>query len=119
MRSAKGSDYRQPLVSGPTQPSLARKRRIEVLTVPPFAMPSLDLELHVSPDEMLDYYRGAARTVHAVAANGQTVNFPASALQRHITTEGIHGWFRLNFDEHHKFVRLERTDPSTGLDRMA
>ncbi len=82
-------------------------------------MPSLDLELHVSPEEMLDYYRGAARTVHAVATNGQTVNFPASALQRHVTTEGVHGWFRLDFDEQYKFIRLERAQPDRGLDRMA
>lgn len=82
-------------------------------------MPSLYLELHVSADDLLDYYRGQARTVHATAASGQTVNFPASAIQRFVTTEGVHGWFRLDFDEHHKFVRLDRCPPGTGLDHTA
>ncbi len=82
-------------------------------------MPSLYLEIHVGPDDLLDYYRGEARTVHARATNGQTVNFPASAIQRYVTTEGVHGWFRLEFDEHHKFVRLERCAPPTGFDGTA
>lgn len=82
-------------------------------------MPSLYLELRISPDEMLDYYRGTARTVHALATTGQTVNFPASAIQRFVTTEGVHGWFRLDFDEQHKFVGLERCPPPAGLDRTA
>jgi len=82
-------------------------------------MPSLYLELHVTADDLLDYYRGQARTVHAFATNGQTVNFPATAIQRFVTTEGVHGWFRLEFDEDHKFVRLERCAPPTGLDRTA
>lgn len=82
-------------------------------------MPSLYLELHVRPDDLLDYYRGQARTVHAQAANGQTVNFPASALQQFVTTEGVHGWFRLDFDGHHKLVGLERCTPPSGLDQTA
>lgn len=82
-------------------------------------MPSLCLELHVSPDDLLDYYRGQARTVHALATNGQTVNFPAAAIQRFVTTEGVHGWFQLEFDEHHKFVGLERCAPPTGFDCTA
>jgi hypothetical protein len=83
------------------------------------AMPALLLELHVSPDDLLDYYRGVARTVHTTAANGQTVNFPASALQRHVTVDGVHGWFRLEFDENNKFVRLDRQEMKPGLDERA
>lgn len=82
----------------------------------PAAMPSLLLELHVSADDLLDYYRGVARMVHATAANGQTVNFPAAALQRHVLKDGVHGWFRLEFDDQNKFLRLERTTPPAGFD---
>ena len=82
-------------------------------------MPSLFIELHVGPDELLDYYRGFARTVHATASTGQTVNFPATALQRHVAVEGVHGWFRLDFDEHHKFVGLERAELKSGFDHTA
>jgi hypothetical protein len=81
-------------------------------------MPSLVLELRISADDLLDYYRGVARTVHAVAVTGQTVNFPASALQRHVTEQGVHGWFRLEFDADQKFLRLDRLRSSDGFDRL-
>jgi len=79
-------------------------------------MPSLFIQLHVGPDELLNYYRGTARTVHATASTGQAVTFPASALQRHVAADGVHGWFRLDFDEQHKFVGLERAELKNGLD---
>lgn len=69
-------------------------------------MPDLILDLHISADRMLAYYRGEARTVHARATNGQTVQFPASVLQKHVGKDGIHGRFRMEFDENHKFVQL-------------
>ena len=74
-------------------------------------MPSLILELHIPAERFLDYYRGVARMAHATALNGQTVSFPAAALQRHVAPDGIHGWFELEFDDHRKFIRLDRTDP--------
>lgn len=70
-------------------------------------MPELIVELSISPDKMLAYYRGAARTVRARATTGQTVEFPAAALQRHVTLDGVQGRFRLVFDENNKFVRFE------------
>lgn len=82
-------------------------------------MPSLHIEIHFGPDEMLAYYRGLARTVHAMAAEGHTVNFPAAALQRHVTADGVHGWFRLDFDDRHRFIRLERMEGSPGVDHLA
>lgn len=71
-------------------------------------MPDLILDLHISAERMLAFYRGEARTVHAHATNGQTVQFPASVLQRHVTKDGVHGRFRMEFDENHKFLRLEQ-----------
>lgn len=56
---------------------------------------------------MLAYYRGDARAVRARATNGQSVQFPASVLQKHITEDGVHGRFRMEFDSNNKFVRLE------------
>lgn len=82
-------------------------------------MPSLQLELHIGPDELLAYYRGAARTVHATTVDGRTVNFPASALQRHVLNDGVQGFFRLDFDDNHKFIGLERIEPEQGINRLA
>lgn len=82
-------------------------------------MPYLDLQIDISADEMLQYYRGQARVVHALADNGQSVNFPASALQRYVTAEGVHGRFRLVFDQQHKLLSLEPATAGDGLDRRA
>lgn len=84
----------------------------------PTDMPSLHLELSIGPDELMAYYRGVAKTVHATSLDGRTVNFPVSALQRHIMTDGVRGRFRLDFDDNYKFVRLERIDPDAGIDRL-
>lgn len=70
-------------------------------------MPDLIFDLHISAEKMLGYYRGEVRNVFARATNGQTVQFPASVLQKHVGKDGIHGRFRMEFDENHKFVRLE------------
>jgi hypothetical protein len=39
------------------------------------------------------------------------VQFPASALQRLVTTDGIHGYFRIEFDQNYKFVGIEPVQP--------
>jgi hypothetical protein len=70
-------------------------------------MPDLIIDLHISTEKMLAYYRGEVLTVRARATNGQTVQFPVSVLQKHISADGIHGRYRMEFDEQHKFVRLE------------
>ena len=79
-------------------------------------MPSLTIQLRVSADEMLKYYRGEAATVYATASNGRTVQFPASALRQHVTADGVHGEFRLEFDDNHKLVRLEQVFPDAEID---
>ena len=71
-------------------------------------MPDLTLHLEIPAAQMLRYYRGQARAVQARATTGQLVQFPASALQRYVSPDGIHGTFRIEFDANFKFVRLER-----------
>lgn len=71
-------------------------------------MPALIFELNLSAEKMMGYYRGQIKTVVARATNGQSVQFPASALQKHVLQDGVHGHFRMEFDEQNKFVGLER-----------
>ena len=71
-------------------------------------MPRYEFHLHITPEEYLDYYCGTILHVVARCTGGQTVQFPASLLQRFVTAEGIHGTFALNCDEHHKCLGLER-----------
>jgi hypothetical protein len=67
-----------------------------------------EFRLDISAAQYLDYYRGAVLHVVARSATGQTVQFPASLLQRFVTTEGIHGRFVLTCDQNHKCTGLER-----------
>ena len=69
-------------------------------------------QLHLSSIQYLEYYRGTAKSVVARATNGQTVQFPASLLQRFVTPDGIHGEFVLMCDDQHKCVSLRRVSES-------
>jgi hypothetical protein len=64
--------------------------------------------LHISSEQYLDYYRGTVKSVVARAVGGQTVQFPASLLQRYVSPDGIHGHFVLICDDNHKCIGLER-----------
>ncbi|MGA2661908.1 MAG: DUF2835 domain-containing protein [Verrucomicrobiota bacterium] len=67
-----------------------------------------EFRLDISAGQYMDYYRGAVLHVVALSTTGQTVQFPASLLQRFVTAEGIHGHFVLTCDENHKCTGLER-----------
>ncbi len=71
-------------------------------------MNTLEFTLNFTPDEVLRYYRGQARHVVARLDDGRTIQFPAGALQQVVTETGIHGRFRLRFDENNKLLGLER-----------
>lgn len=71
-------------------------------------MAELILQIELPAQQLHAYYRGEVRIVRARASTGQMVQFPASALQKHFTKDGVHGRFRMEFDANHKFVALER-----------
>ena len=75
-------------------------------------MKHFHFQLRISSAQYLDYYRGAVRQVIVRCANGPTVQFPASLLQRFVTKQGIHGDFVLTCDDNHKCVELHRSEPS-------
>lgn len=54
------------------------------------------------------YYRGEASAVVARTDTGQSLQFPALHVRRFITQTGIHGRFRIRFDDNHKLLNLER-----------
>lgn len=67
-----------------------------------------EFELHLSPTQYLDYYRGKVRHVVVRGATGQKIQFPASLVQRFVSAEGIQGKFTLTCDDQNKCVSLER-----------
>jgi hypothetical protein len=77
-------------------------------------MPALTIDLNFSSSQVMGYYRGQVRSIRARATTGQMVQFPASALQKFILKDGVHGRFRIEFDDQYKFIALELVDPSSG-----
>jgi hypothetical protein len=64
--------------------------------------------LRISPEQYLDYYRGTVRHVIVRSTSGQTVQFPASLLQRFVVKDGIYGDFVLVCDDNNKCIELQR-----------
>jgi len=46
--------------------------------------------------------------VSALSSQGLRVQFPASVLREHVRMDGVHGWFRIHFDENKKLKSFER-----------
>ncbi len=67
-----------------------------------------EFHLRISSEQYLDYYRDTVRQVVVRCTRGQTVQFPASLLQRFVTPDGIHGDFVLTCDEQHKHPDLKQ-----------
>ena len=72
------------------------------------SMNRYEFQLRLTADQYLEYYRGTARHVVVRCTTGQNVQFPASLLQRFVTTDGISGTFALTCDDQLKNSRLER-----------
>lgn len=71
-------------------------------------MPRYFLDLDISRDDYLRYYRGGAASVRAVDREGRTVRFPASALRAHVRHSGVQGRFCLVTDDEHRLLELQR-----------
>lgn len=69
---------------------------------------SLTFQLAISAAAFTEYYRGAGRTVQVRTEAGQTIRFPASALQAYITRDGIHGRFMIQFDESNRLIGIQK-----------
>lgn len=71
---------------------------------------ALRFRLAIAAEEYLAYYRREAGEVVTRTLDGKMLQFPAAALQRHVTRDGIYGLFEIVFDERNKLVSLERLD---------
>jgi hypothetical protein len=66
------------------------------------------VDLTVSADQYLKYYRGQARYVTCRARDGRSIQFPVQILNRFVTRDGINGSFNIQFDGDGKFVAITR-----------
>lgn len=71
-------------------------------------MQHIIVDIHISPEEWVKLYNGSATDVHATARDGRSVRFPARILSRFYLRNGIHGSFRILFDDQGKFASVER-----------
>ncbi|NOQ79888.1 MAG: DUF2835 family protein [Gammaproteobacteria bacterium] len=71
-------------------------------------MNEIRFRLEISAQEYLRYYQGEVDTVRVRTVDGRIIEFPANALQKHISQSGISGSFRLVFDDNNKMVSMER-----------
>lgn len=82
-------------------------------------MPSVVLPIHVSAEDWVGYYRGAVRAVRATSLDGRVIELPAGVLQPFVSEHGVRGVFRVFFDQHYRFVRIERLRGPTRGGRLA
>jgi hypothetical protein len=71
-------------------------------------VPEYRFHFHLSREDYLRYYKGAASVIIARAEDGTRVQFPASAMRPYITTEGVSGSFLLVTDDKNKLLALKK-----------
>jgi hypothetical protein len=71
---------------------------------------SIRFRLAISAEEYLAYYQGGAKVVVARSDDNQTIRFPASAIRKFVTHEGIFGNFEITFDENNKLIAIQPID---------
>ena len=64
------------------------------------------VELAISKQELLKYYRGAANQISAVATDGQPILFPVTAIQPFVTHEGVFGRFQLQVNSQGRLLKI-------------
>ncbi|RTR04419.1 DUF2835 family protein [Halomonas nitroreducens] len=74
-------------------------------------MPTIDVIIELSPEACLAHYEGRVGMVRTRSLDGRTVLFPAEALRRVVTRDGVHGVYRLTFSPEGRFEDIGRMRP--------
>ncbi|HET8791553.1 MAG TPA: DUF2835 family protein [Modicisalibacter sp.] len=69
-------------------------------------MNSLDVTIKLSTAQCLAHYQGHTQQVYAYSLDGRRVVFPAKALRRIVTSEGVDGVFRLYYSDAGQFESI-------------
>lgn len=64
------------------------------------------VELAISKQELLKYYRGSARQISAIGVEGQKIRFPVTAIQPFVTHEGVFGRFQLQVNSEGRLLTI-------------
>ena len=68
---------------------------------------SIRFRLAISAEEYLAYYQGSAQEIVARSDDNRIVRFPASAIRKFVTHDGIFGRFEITFDENNKLIAIQ------------
>ena len=68
---------------------------------------SIRFRLAISAEEYLAYYQGSAQEVVARSDDDKIVRFPASAIRKFVTHDGVFGHFEITFDEKNKLIAIQ------------
>lgn len=71
---------------------------------------SIRFRLAISAEEYLAYYQGSAQVVVARSEDNKTIRFPASAIRKFVTHDGVFGNFEIAFDENNKLIAIQSID---------
>ena len=69
---------------------------------------TLTFHVAISAETFLEYYRGPGRSVLVRTDDGQTLRFPAGALQSYVTQDGVHGHFMIQFDDANRLIGIKK-----------
>lgn len=69
---------------------------------------TLYFNIDVSHDEMLRYYKGSVNQVVVTTADNTKIQFPIQFIKEYVRHDGIHGHFRIVFDENNKLLSLDK-----------
>ncbi|MFT5394950.1 MAG: hypothetical protein ACI85N_000129 [Gammaproteobacteria bacterium] len=61
-------------------------------------------------DKYLAYYKGIARDIAVRSEDNRKIKFPAGAIRKFLTHEGIFGLFEIQFDENSKLIKITQVN---------
>ena len=68
------------------------------------------IRLAIPAEEYQRLYMGAVRDVLAHSEDGRRIRFPAMILRPYVTHSGVHGVFKILFDDSNRFQGIEKID---------
>ena len=74
--------------------------------------------LAISVEEYLAYYQGRAQVVVARSEDNRTIRFPASAIRKFVTRDGIFGRFEISLDENNKLIAIRPVDQKSARSQV-
>ncbi|MEL7966864.1 uncharacterized protein DUF2835 [Halomonas alkaliantarctica] len=69
-------------------------------------MQTIDVVINLNYDECLAHYEGRIANVRTRSVDGRWVIFPAEAIRRVVSRDGVHGIYRLSFTEQGRFISI-------------